>query len=94
MIMFPYKRVLDVPYSGIHWEDWEENRYVRLRHLEEEEERHSQQTWRQPGGAKDTEAPTLALRSLPSKRMGQINTTRKEWVKGIPLKIWLNGTLL
>lgn len=32
-------------------------------------------------GAKETEALTLSSRSLPSKRMGQVGTTRKKWVR-------------
>lgn len=47
--------------------------------------------WQMDGGAKEIEAPTLGRRSLPSKETGQAIPTRKEWVKGIPLKVQLSG---
>lgn len=58
--------------------------------------RRKRETAGQPGvkqmtGAKEIKAPTLARRSLPSKGLGQVGTTRKEWVKGIPLEIHLSG---
>lgn len=37
------------------------------------------------------EALTLARMSLASKEMGKIGPTRKEWVRGTPLKILLSG---
>jgi hypothetical protein len=41
-------------------------------------------------GAKDIEAPSLARRSLPNKGTGHVDTTKKEWVRGTPLKMQLN----
>jgi hypothetical protein len=40
-------------------------------------------------GAKEIEAPSLARRSLPNKRTGHVGTTKKEWVRGTPLKMQL-----
>lgn len=57
-----------------------------------EEKGNSWQTWGQEdGGVKEIQAPTLARRSLPSKRTGQVGTIRKEWVRGILLKIQLSA---
>lgn len=42
-------------------------------------------------GRKKIKAPILTRKSLPSKGMGQVGITRKEWVRGIPLNIQLNG---
>lgn len=39
------------------------------------------------GEAKEIEAPTLARRSHLNKGTGQVGTTRKEGMTGIPLKI-------
>lgn len=39
------------------------------------------------GGAKEIEVPTLTKRSLLNKGMGQVGTTRKEWVRGTLLEI-------
>lgn len=36
---------------------------------------------KQMGGAKEIEAFTLVSRSLSSKRLEQVGTTRKEWVR-------------
>ena len=41
--------------------------------------------------AKEIEALTLAKRSFPSKKMGQVDTSRKEQVRGISLKIQLGN---
>jgi hypothetical protein len=38
-------------------------------------------------GAKEIEAPSLAMRSLPNKGTGHVDTTKKEWVRGTPLKV-------
>jgi hypothetical protein len=46
---------------------------------------------RQMEGAKEIEVPTLARGILPCKKTGQVRTTRKEWVRGTPLKMQLNG---
>jgi hypothetical protein len=43
------------------------------------------------GGAKEGEAPNLARRPLPNKGKGHVSTTKKVWVKGIPLKMQLSG---
>lgn len=40
------------------------------------------------------EVPTLARRSFPSKRMVKVGLTRKEWRRGIRLKIQLSGSLV
>jgi hypothetical protein len=37
------------------------------------------------------EAPTLVRRSLASKGMGKVGTTKNEWVRGPPLKILYGG---
>lgn len=42
---------------------------------------------KQMEGAKEIEAPILIRKSLFSKGRGQVGTTRKEWVRVIPLKI-------
>jgi hypothetical protein len=42
-------------------------------------------------GAKELEAPSLARRSLPNKETGHIDTTKKEWMRGTPLKMQLRG---
>lgn len=42
---------------------------------------------KQMEGAKEIEAPILIRKSLSSKGRGQVVTTRKEWVRVIPLKI-------
>lgn len=42
-------------------------------------------------GAKEIEAPILVRGLLLSKGMGQVGTTREEWVRGIPSKIQLSG---
>lgn len=42
-------------------------------------------------GAKEIVIPTLVRRSFPRKGIGQCGTTRKEWVRGIHLKIQLRG---
>jgi hypothetical protein len=42
-------------------------------------------------GAKEIEAPILARVSIPSKGMGYIGSTRKEGVRGTPLKPQLSG---
>lgn len=39
---------------------------------------------------KEVEARTLARRSLPSKGMGQVGSTRKEQGRGITLKLQLS----
>lgn len=46
---------------------------------------------KQMGKAKEIEVHTMARRSLHSKGMEQVGTIRKEWVRGIPLKIKLSG---
>lgn len=45
------------------------------------------------GRVKKIDAPTLAKRSFPSKEMGKVGTTRKEMVKGKPLKIQLSSEI-
>ena len=47
--------------------------------------------FRQIWGAKEIEAPSLDRRSLPNKGTGYVVTTKKEWVKGTPLKMQLSG---
>jgi hypothetical protein len=47
--------------------------------------------FRQIGGAKEIEAPSLARRSLPNKGTGHVGTTKKKWVRNIPLKMQLSG---
>lgn len=42
-------------------------------------------------GAKEIEAPILVRGLLLSKGMGQVGTTREEWVRGIPPKVQLSG---
>jgi hypothetical protein len=42
------------------------------------------------GRSKGTRAPTLARRSLPNMGMGQVVATRKEWMRGLPLKTQLS----
>jgi hypothetical protein len=42
------------------------------------------------GGAKEIETPSLARRSLPNKKTGHVVTTKKELVRGIPLKMQLS----
>ena len=42
---------------------------------------------KQMEGAKEIEAPILIRKSLSSKGRGQVGTTRKEWVRVIPLKM-------
>jgi hypothetical protein len=39
------------------------------------------------GEAKEIEAPNLAKRSLPNKGKGHVGTTKKEWVRDIPLNM-------
>lgn len=40
------------------------------------------------------EVPTLARRSFPNKRIVKVGITRKEWIRGIRLKIQLSGSLV
>jgi hypothetical protein len=39
------------------------------------------------GGAKEIEATSIARRSLPNKGTEHVVTTKKEWVRGSPLKL-------
>jgi hypothetical protein len=41
--------------------------------------------------AKEIEAPNLAKRFLPNSGTGYVSTIKKEWVRGTPLKMQLNG---
>jgi hypothetical protein len=43
------------------------------------------------GGAKKTETPNLARRSLPTKGTGHVGTTNKERVRETVLKMELGG---
>ena len=43
------------------------------------------------GGTKEIEAPHSARRFLPNKGTGHVDTTKKEWVRGTPLKMELSG---
>jgi hypothetical protein len=43
--------------------------------------------FRRMGGAREIEAPNLAKRSLTNKGIGYVGTTKKEWVRGILLKM-------
>ena len=45
-------------------------------------------------GAKEIEAPILVRGPFLSKGMGQVGTTREEWVKGISPKKQLSGEIL
>ena len=47
--------------------------------------------FRRMGKAKEIESPNLAKRSLPNKGTGHVGTTKKEWVRGTPLKMQLSG---
>ena len=47
--------------------------------------------FRRMGGAKEIEAPSLARRSFPNKGTGHVGTTKKEWVRCMPLKMSLSG---
>ena len=47
--------------------------------------------FRRMGKAKEIEAPNLARRSLFNKRTGHVGTTKKKWVRNIPLKMQLSG---
>jgi hypothetical protein len=42
-------------------------------------------------GTKEIETPSLARRSLPNKGTGHVDTTKKEWVRGTPLKMQISG---
>lgn len=44
--------------------------------------------WMESWEAKEID---FARRSFPSKRMGQVGTIRKEWIRGMSLKIKLSG---
>ena len=46
---------------------------------------------RQMGEAKEIEAPSLDRRSHSTKGTGHVGTTKKEWVRGTPLKMQLSG---
>jgi hypothetical protein len=47
--------------------------------------------FRQMGEAKEIETHSLARRSLPNKGTGHVGTTKKEWMRGTALKMWLSG---
>ena len=47
--------------------------------------------FRQMGGAKEIEAPSLARKSLPNERTRHVGTTKMECVRGTPLEMQLSG---
>ena len=47
--------------------------------------------FRRMGKAKEIESPNLAKISLLNKGTGHVGTTKKEWVRGTPLKMQLSG---
>jgi hypothetical protein len=44
-------------------------------------------------GAKEIESPNLSRRSIPNKDSGHVGTTKKKWVRRIPLKMQLSSRL-
>lgn len=90
--MFGYRGVLSVPYSGMIQEAGKEKR-VSDRAIRRRGGRgtsgKTRAEWMEV--AEEIEAPTLVRRFLPNKETELVGTTRKEWVRGTPLKMQLGG---